>query len=474
MNAALYARISLDALGTEKGVARQLEDARQLAEQRGWTVADQYVDNDVSAFNGDARKAYQRLMADAEAGKFERIVCYMTSRLWRNRAERGQAINRLGRLKIGVAAVRGPELDLSQASGRMLADILGSMDTMESEQLSERVQRAALQRAREGRAHAVVSYGWQRVYEHDTHGRVISWKDIENTAEAAIVREIVNRLLQGEPVRSLVRDFQERGIPTDRGGKWHPTTIRVLATRPANAGLRVYRGEVIGPADWPAIVDPDKHARVVAMFEEPGRRQGSRPGGQKYLLTGNTRIAACGVCGGQLRSTRDTRRPGAEWTYRCERGCTQRNLERVDELVGMVVIQRLSRPDAAGVFDANDGAAQAARERAEGIRARLDNAADEYSEGRIDARQLSRITARLRPELEAAEQEARRSRPVALPAAVEGLLTDRAGAVWASLPVTARRSVLEIIGLKVVINRREKHGAGFEPESVEIKWLQSK
>jgi len=37
--------------GAGLGVTRQLEDCRKLAADRGWSVGDEYVDNDVSAFS---------------------------------------------------------------------------------------------------------------------------------------------------------------------------------------------------------------------------------------------------------------------------------------------------------------------------------------------------------------------------------------------------------------------------------------
>src|SRR5688572_22955903 len=95
--AALYARISQDELGLERGVTRQLEDARTLAASRGWDVVAEYTDNDISAFNGATRAGYRDLMTDAEAGRIDRIVVYQTSRLWRSRTERSEAIGVLGR-----------------------------------------------------------------------------------------------------------------------------------------------------------------------------------------------------------------------------------------------------------------------------------------------------------------------------------------------------------------------------------------
>ena len=54
LSAAVYARISADTEGKSLGVQRQLEDCRKLAAARGWPVGREYVDNDISAYNGQA------------------------------------------------------------------------------------------------------------------------------------------------------------------------------------------------------------------------------------------------------------------------------------------------------------------------------------------------------------------------------------------------------------------------------------
>jgi DNA invertase Pin-like site-specific DNA recombinase len=54
-SAAIYARISSDQTGQALGIQRRLEDCRKLAADRGWIVADEYVDNDISAFKGRER-----------------------------------------------------------------------------------------------------------------------------------------------------------------------------------------------------------------------------------------------------------------------------------------------------------------------------------------------------------------------------------------------------------------------------------
>ncbi len=62
IRAAIYARISSDREGDQLGVRRQVEDCERLLARKGWEVAERYVDDDVSAYNG--RRA-ARVSADA-------------------------------------------------------------------------------------------------------------------------------------------------------------------------------------------------------------------------------------------------------------------------------------------------------------------------------------------------------------------------------------------------------------------------
>src|SRR5207249_3922881 len=65
--AAIYCRISDDRQGHALGVTRQEQDCRALADRKGWPIADVYVDNDLSAYNGKNRPSYRRLLDDIKA-----------------------------------------------------------------------------------------------------------------------------------------------------------------------------------------------------------------------------------------------------------------------------------------------------------------------------------------------------------------------------------------------------------------------
>src|SRR3954449_12765476 len=81
--AAVYARFSSDTEGKALGVTRQLEDCRRLAGQLGWTIAQEYVDNDLSAYSGKHRPAYQQLLTDVADGLRDAVICYHVVRLTR-------------------------------------------------------------------------------------------------------------------------------------------------------------------------------------------------------------------------------------------------------------------------------------------------------------------------------------------------------------------------------------------------------
>lgn len=467
---ALYARISEDQTGEGAGVERQLEDARALAQARGWQVAHEFTDNSISALTGKHRPGYEALRAAVAAGAVDQVVVWQTSRLWRNRGERARDIDMLAEARVGVIAVKGPSLDLSTAYGRGLTGLLGEFDTMESEVKSERVVAAAAQRARQGRPNGPLGYGWRR---EGTEYVVVE-------EEAAIVREIVRRLGARETLRAVTADLNERGVPAPKTPTWGKTSVSKIATRPSNVSLLVrHRGrpdEALLPGCWPALVERAEWDHVRAVLSEPARRTNgtARPGARKHLLTWG--VGECGVCGGRLRvGLKGNQTWGTKsWLYLCEaKGCTGRNQERVDELVRAVVVARLQQDDALDWLKGDDDAATEADQRVRELRRRLDDAAEDYADGTITREQMKTITARLTPQIERAEAERSQhegSRDLDLLRQVSG---PRAAERWDELQVSQRRALLEALGIVVKIDKVKRRGPGFDPESVRIEWRQS-
>jgi len=120
------------------------------------------------------------------------------------------------------------------------------------------------------------------------------------------------------------------------------------------------------------------------------------------------------------------------------------------------------------VFATDRSADQAAAaDDARGLRARLDRAADDYADGKIDARQMERITARIRPALVAAEA---RARVVDDSPLLDGLLdVEDVRTAWDALPLTRRRAVVDLM-IEVRVMRAEQGARTFDPAQVEIQW----
>src|SRR5258707_8856553 len=94
MRAAVYLRQSHDRTGDGLGIDRQRDDVRRLIEARGWTLAAEFVDNDVSALSRKPRPQFTAMMTRVDAGEFDVIVARHIDRLLRRLAELESTLER--------------------------------------------------------------------------------------------------------------------------------------------------------------------------------------------------------------------------------------------------------------------------------------------------------------------------------------------------------------------------------------------
>ncbi|MBW8767368.1 MAG: recombinase family protein [Geodermatophilales bacterium] len=456
VRAAIYCRISDDRRGLGLGVARQQQDCLALAGRHGWQVTAAFVDNDVSAYSGKPRPQYDQLTRAVHSGEVDVVVAWDPDRLHRSPAELEAFIAAVERAGVEVVTVQAGRWDLSTASGKLVARMLGSIARHESDHKSERVRRALQQNAAAGRSHGRVPYGWIR--EPGADGAV---REVVVPEQAAVIGRIADGLLAGESLRSLTAALTAEGVPSPTGRPWAKGMVRALVLRERNAGLRVHRGQVVGEGAWQPIVDRGRFEQLRAVLSDPARKT-SIGTAAAHLLSG---LARCGVCGAALRVSHNRRVPA----YRCsERGCVIRRQADVDELVTRVVLGRLAAGDAVELVAPDRSPERvAALAEAEQLRGRLDLAADQYADGLIDARQLERITARLRPPLAAAEARARVVDDRPLLAGLVG--AEDVQAVWQALPLTRRRAVVDLL-MTVTVHRTRSGARVFDPQAVQITW----
>ena len=381
-SAAIYARISADVEGKSLGVQRQVEDCRKLAADRGWPVGAEYVDNDVSAFSGKPRREYARMLADLESGARDAVIVYNLDRLHRRPVELEEFVALCERVGVSQVATVTADIDLGNDDGLFMARIFAAFAAKESGRKSARIRRKLLQNAEQGLPHGSVRpFG----YEAD---KITIRED-----EAAVVREMVDRYLAGQSIKSLTVWLNESAIAPAVAKSWQTSAVRQILCSGRIAGLREHRGQVIGPAKWPAIITPAERDRVLARIAS--RSVTKTRAARTYLLSGMLR---CGRCGNRLFSqARHVNPDNRVRRYVCLKGpdhggCGRLTVvaEPVEHLLTDAVLTRLDSPHLAKVLAGKsspdrDFAALAAAVEAD--QARLDELAGLYAEGVISARE---------------------------------------------------------------------------------------
>ena len=247
--------------------------------------------------------------------------------------------------------------------------------------------------AEQGASVGQIAYGWQREPTLDTQGRFTGYRNVLHPQQTLVLRDAAVAVLAGDSLTSIIGRLNTQAIPAPSQGTWSITIMRSLLLRERNACRRVHQGKVVGVGDWDRVFDDDIHTRLVAIMRDPARRT-NRSNAIKYLLSG---IATCGVCGGPLRVLPDSSRRST--SYICNNGShVRRNLTAVDDLVTQVVLARLAQPDALALFhDNRNHETEKLRAKTATLRAKLDLAADQYSDDIIDAQQFARVSTKLRP-----------------------------------------------------------------------------
>lgn len=457
--AAIYARISSDD-GTALGVTRQVADCRKLAADLGWEVAEEYVDNDVSASTGKRRPAYQAMLADLAKGRRDAVIVYHVDRLTRRPIELEEFIEVA--TKAGISHVRfvsGGAMDVTNGDGLLMLRMLAAVAAAESATKSRRITRKLEEVAADGRPH-----GGQRGYGYDKDGVTV------RPDEAKVLRDVVARYLAGESMRSIATWLDEQGVKTITGKPWSTTTLRSVISGPRIAGLRRHRGEVIGRAVWPAIITEAERDKVLARMAEAANTGRRTP--RRYLLSG---LCRCAKCGHKLYSSSriDTRR------YVCIAGPDHRGCGRLtvvatplEELITDAVLYRLDTPELAAALTGradNDNEAAALSDALASDREQLDDLAAIYAEKRIKVREWMAARGPIEERINDTERRLSRLTRTETLTGLPGHGKELR-ARWAEMNLTRQAAIIGAVLDHVVIAAGSPRANQFDPTRAEPVW----
>jgi DNA invertase Pin-like site-specific DNA recombinase len=461
--AGIYARISSDRDGTELGVTRQLEDCRKLAATKAWLVVDEYVDNDVSAYSAKKRPEYLRLMDDLQSGRLGALVVYNADRLNRRPRDLEDLIDVCNTAGVRDLATVTGDIDLSTDQGRLAARLLGAVNANESEAKARRISRKHGELAANGK----FAGGGQRPYGYEADSKTI------RPDEAAAIGEAAARILAGDSLHSICRDFEERGIRTVSGKPWTLQTLRQILRSARISGQREHKGVIVAKAEWPAIIDPSTTAQLRALLDNPARRTNRTA--RRHLLTG---VLVCGRCQAKLVARSRT---GRRASYYCHKGvgfsgcggiCTV--ADPVEEWIIEAVLYRLDTPELAaaldGTTDRTSPTAAIATER-DAEQARLNALADAYGADQIGLQEWIRARKPIEARIKAADRQLAAIRRTTV---LDGFVgnSDRLRTTWDQLPLARQQAIIKaVLDRVVVMPSALPHGSKrFEHDRLQPTW----
>jgi site-specific DNA recombinase len=457
--AAIYARLSLDKNGDGLGVERQVELCRKLAAKKRWKVAEVYADNSISAMGGKIRPEYDRMLADLEAGVRDAVLCVDLDRLTRAPAELETFVEIADRNGVALANVSG-DTDLASSDGRLKARILGAVARQESEKKSERMIRKFEQDARRG-----VPASGPRPFGYQDDRVTID----EN--EATLIKEMADRMNNGELAATIARDLNGRGIaaPKSKNG-WTAAAVAKIVHAPRTAGLRAYKGEVVG--ELKVNGKPPLDRSTWEQLNSRTRRT-SRPGRPTaFLLAGGT--ARCANCGTALWSSWANGKPRYVCPSRTGAGGCGKvaiSAEPFEKMVTRDVIQLITSPKFAKALKTAAGDDTAPRKAARELTAAEDRKAEmagDYADGTLSRREWLTARNRLDERIAAATKIlAADTGPLAGLPTTKKALTE----VWSAATVDWRRAVIETVIDRIEVSRAVRVGARFDEGRVAIRWL---
>jgi site-specific DNA recombinase len=322
MRAAIYARYSSE-LQRDASIEDQVRVCRRRIEQEGWTAAQVYSDHGMSGASL-LRPAYQRMLDDARAGRFDAVIAESIDRLSRDQEHIAALFKLLSFQEIPLLTVA------EGVVSELHIGLKGTMSALYLKDLAQKTRRGLEGRVRQGKSAGGLSYGYDVVRGIAEDGGLTTGERRINQAEADCVRRIFEAFAAGKSPRAIAGELNASGISGPRDNPWGASTIYGNWRR--GTGILnndLYVGRLIWnrqrfikdpatgkrqarlnpPEEWvienvPAlrIIDEALWGRVKARqvatrkdVTEPGAVRSERARRPRYLFSG---LLTCGVCGG--------------------------------------------------------------------------------------------------------------------------------------------------------------------------------
>ncbi|MGC7150915.1 recombinase family protein [Paenarthrobacter ureafaciens] len=309
----LYLRLSVSK-DESVSIANQNKELTALAEREGWKIVATFTDDGLSGGKprANADKAL-RMLRDNQA---DVIAVYKFDR-WSRMGAR--AVADLQDVLDERAAKQSPALFVASADGlrsdtetwEIQVALLAALGRTERKMIRSRVA-AARQYQRETLRHSgEPAYGYRTIPHPEGSGRALE----PHPEEAAVVRRMVDAVLDGATGYAVAKMLNEEGIKPRRSEKWTAGGVASLLRRDALLGYMTHRRPTDGTRTrrpilgkdglpiqvWPPIITPEESAQLhvaLARRKDWNKMPGAGRTRASRLLSG---LVECGTCGKTMR-----------------------------------------------------------------------------------------------------------------------------------------------------------------------------
>lgn len=393
MRAVIYARVSTTKQAAQDlSIPDQIQRCEQYCEQRGWTVAKQFIDSGVSATT-DNRPEFQAMIAEAcsQARPFDVLLVHSQSRFARNTLD---LLHYRRKLEKGGVQLISITQDIGTGDqANVLVTMLAAMDEYQSAEISKHVSRSMIENAKQGFWNgAIPPYGY-KTYTADVRGAKKKKKLEIAPDEAENIRFIFKLYVHGDGdtgplgIRRLQKKLNTDGILYRKERPFRVQQIQRILRNEAYIGNHYLnkrssknnyqyrpREEWIHFSVPPIISDDLFHAAQKKLDRQNPLKTAPRMVTSNVLLTG---LAHCSACNSKLRMA--TGKSGAYKYYKCSTrleegndicpGCSVR-AEKLDDIVINALLERAFDHD--GLLDLWASVADRATNMATELEARVE------------------------------------------------------------------------------------------------------
>ncbi|MBR1585189.1 MAG: recombinase family protein [Clostridia bacterium] len=223
LRVAAYCRVSTGDESQQTSYATQKKFYTDwIAHHAGWTFAGIYADEAISGTSRAHRTEFNKMIADAAAGKLDYIVTKSISRFARNTVDTLKCVRELRNLRQAVGIYFEKEnIDTLDATGELILTILSALAQDESRSISDNIRWAIQKNFPRGKP--MVNLKRTLGYEKGPNGE---WVIVEEQAE--IIRFIFRAFLQGTSAAQIARDLNGAGKKTVLGNIFRSDSVYLI------------------------------------------------------------------------------------------------------------------------------------------------------------------------------------------------------------------------------------------------------